>query len=129
MVRVRETTFSGIPASAEPVRLAVIADIHWGLFYRDSQLVDLVERLNALDVDAVMVAGDWTHEPPPDLTAGLAPLAKIRHPVFAVLGNHDVESPGPPLTAPLEGRAADPWCAAAGRACGALERLGAGRAG
>lgn len=101
-IRVRETTFSGIPASAEPVRLAVISDIHWGLFFRDGQLRDLVERLNALDVDAVMVAGDWTHEPPPDLTAGLAPLAQIRHPVFAVLGNHDVESPGPPLTEPLK---------------------------
>ncbi|QCB48427.1 metallophosphoesterase [Hydrogenophaga sp. PAMC20947] len=102
MVRVRETTFSGIPASTEPVRLVVISDIHWGLFFRDDQLVDLVDRLNALEVDAVMVAGDWTHEPPPDLTAGLAPLAKIRHPVFAVLGNHDVESPGPPLTGPLK---------------------------
>ena len=100
-LRVRETVVSGIPAGAEPVRLAVIADVHWGLFFRDGQLRSLVERLNALDVDAVLVAGDWTHEPTRDLKAGLAPLADIRHPVFGVLGNHDVESPGPPLTAPL----------------------------
>jgi uncharacterized protein len=100
-VRVRETRFSGIPASAQPVRLAVIADIHWGLFFRDWQLRDLVVRLNALDVDAVLVAGDWTHEPPQDLEAGLAPLAQIRHPVFGVLGNHDEEAPGPPLSAQL----------------------------
>ncbi len=73
----RNRSFSGIPAGAEPVRLAVIADIHWGLFFRDGQLVDLVDRLNALDVDAVMVAGDWTHEPPRAiLKAGLAPLGQ-----------------------------------------------------
>ena len=101
MVRVRTTTIAGIPAAAEPVRLALISDLHWGLFYRDRQLADLVDRLNAMEIDAVFVAGDWTHEPPPDLETGLAPLARIRHPVFAVLGNHDLESPGPPLTEPL----------------------------
>ncbi len=100
-VRVRETTLRGIPASAQPVRIALIADIHWGLFYRSWQLRDLVQRLNGLDVDAVLVAGDWTHEPPLDLLAELKPLADIRHPVFGVLGNHDVQAPGPPLTAPL----------------------------
>jgi uncharacterized protein len=100
-LRVRETALSGLPAGAEPVRLAVIADLHWGLFFRDSHLQRLVEQLNALDVDAVLVAGDWTHEPLLDLQTGFAPLAKIRHPVFGVLGNHDVESPGPPLTEAL----------------------------
>lgn len=100
-LKVRETLLTGIPAGAEPVRLAVIADVHWGLFFRDGQLRSLVERLNTLDVDAVLVAGDWTHEPPPDLETGFAPLAQLRHPVFGVLGNHDVESPGPPLTEAL----------------------------
>lgn len=99
--RVRVTTLHGRPAGAQPVRLAVVADIHWGLFYRDGQLAGLVRQLNALDVDAVLAAGDWTHEPPLDLKQGLAPLAALRHPVFGVLGNHDVQSPGPDLTQPL----------------------------
>lgn len=100
-VRVRHTTLPGIPAAAQPVRLALVADIHWGLFFRDRQLDDLVDRLNAMDVDAVIVAGDWTHEPTQDLRAGFAPLSRLRHPVWAVLGNHDVQAPGPDLTEPL----------------------------
>ena len=99
--RVRQTTLSGVPEGAQPVKLAVIADIHWGLFYRDFQLRRLVDTLNGMDVDAVLVAGDWVHDPQFDLKAGLRPLADIRHPVFAVLGNHDTKSPGPDLTGPL----------------------------
>lgn len=100
-IRVRHTTLSGIPAEAQPLKLALVADIHWGLFFRDRQLDDLVDRLNAMDVDAVIVAGDWTHEPTQDLRAGFAPLSRLRHPVWGVLGNHDVQAPGPDLTAPL----------------------------
>ena len=88
--RVRQTTITGLPPGTQPVRLAVIADIHWGLFFRDRQLDDLVDRLNAMDVDAVIVAGDWTHEPTQDLRAGFAPLSRLRHPVWGVLGNHDI---------------------------------------
>lgn len=100
-IRVRHTTLSGIPADAQPLKLALVADIHWGLFFRDRQLDDLVDRLNAMDVDAVIVAGDWTHEPTQDLRAGFAPLSRLRHPVWGVLGNHDVQAPGPDLTIPL----------------------------
>jgi len=100
-LRLRQTTLSGIPEGAQPVRLALVADIHWGLFFRDFQLRRLVRELNALDVDAVLVAGDWVYDPPLDLVEGLRPLADLRHPVFAVLGNHDTQSPGPDLTGPL----------------------------
>ncbi|WP_374412356.1 metallophosphoesterase [Hydrogenophaga sp.] len=100
-IAVRETTITGVPAQAQPLRLAVVADVHWGLFFRDHQLEALVEWLNAMDVDAVVVAGDWTYEPTLDLQTGLAPLARIRHPVWGVLGNHDVQAPGPDLTQAL----------------------------
>lgn len=100
-VRMRETRLAGLPSGAQPLRLAVVADLHWGLFFRDLDLRRLVQRLNALEVDAVLVAGDWTHEPPLNLHAGFAPLAAIRHPVLGVLGNHDTQAPGPDLTLPL----------------------------
>jgi hypothetical protein len=60
-----------------------------------------VDRLNALDVDAVVVAYDWTYEPPRDLHALLQPFSRLRHPVWGVLGNHDTGAPGPPLAQAL----------------------------
>lgn len=95
LLRVRTTTLTGIPAHSTPLRLALVADIHWGLFGRDGQLQRLVDRLNALEVDAIVVAGDWTYEPKRDLVGGLAPLSQLRAPVFGVLGNHDLRAPGP----------------------------------
>lgn len=101
LLRVRETVLRGVPAGAQPVRLALVSDIHWGLFGRDHQLERLVQRLNALRPDAVLVAGDWTYEPRRELAEGLAPLASLSMPVFAVLGNHDLQAPGPRIAAEL----------------------------
>ena len=89
------------PAKLPPLRLALVADVHAGLFVRGWQIERLVDRLNALDVDAVVVAGDWTYDPPRDLHALLQPFSRLRHPVWGVLGNHDTEAPGPPLAQAL----------------------------
>ncbi|MGY4828856.1 metallophosphoesterase [Sphaerotilaceae bacterium SBD11-9] len=94
---VRETTLG----SQCGVRVALVSDIHMGLFMREHDLQRLVERLNALPVDAVLVAGDWTYQPPRDLARTFAPWAQLKHPTFAVLGNHDEEMPGPPITLAL----------------------------
>lgn len=101
LLRVRETVLPGAPAPADPVRIALVADLHRGLFGRDHQLRRLVRRLNELGVDAVFIAGDWTNEPHRDLAADFAPLRDLRMPAFAVLGNHDTEAPGPPLAGAL----------------------------
>lgn len=85
----------------QPLHIALVSDIHTGLFVRKRQLLRLVEAINAQDVDAVVVAGDWLYEPKSDLRAELEPLAQLRHPVFGVLGNHDTQAPGPDLEAPL----------------------------
>jgi hypothetical protein len=90
------------PPGAPALRVALVADLHLGLFWREWQLRQLVTRLNALDVDAVLVAGDWTYEPPRDLQAAFAPLRALRHPVHAVMGNHDLQSPGANYRVPLQ---------------------------
>ncbi len=83
------------------VRVALISDLHMGSFWRKHDLERLVNKLNTLEVDAVLVAGDWTGQPPRKLTQVFAPLAKVRHPIYSVTGNHDEEQPGPPLTQDL----------------------------
>ena len=80
------------------VQVALISDIHLGKYTRASDLQRLIDRLNTLPIDAVLVAGDWTFGPPRDLARAFAPLKQIKHPVYGVLGNHDEQMPGPPLT-------------------------------
>lgn len=90
---VRRTVIPG------PVNLdiALVADVHVGIYTRPAKLAQLVRKLNALHVDLVVFAGDLTYNPPKDLGRALAPLRDLHQPMYAVLGNHDVELPGPPL--------------------------------
>jgi uncharacterized protein len=84
-----------------PLRVALISDLHIGLFQGRSRMQQIVDALNRLDIDVVLVAGDWTYEPCEPLIELLAPLAQLRHRVLSVPGNHDEEMPGPPLAAEL----------------------------
>ncbi len=101
VIRVRQTLIRSTEPQAQPLRLAVISDLHLGLFYKRWQLQRIVDRLNLLEVDAVLVAGDWTYEPHKDLQDLFLPLAQLRPPIYAVLGNHDLERPGPQLAQQL----------------------------
>ena len=93
MIRVQETLLSGTGINA---RIILISDIHLGI-YKDSDFLErVVRRINALPADAVVIAGDFTYEPDPgSLPTLFSPLARIRQPVYAVLGNHDQQAPGP----------------------------------
>ncbi len=97
VLRVRATAISSVCQQ----RIALISDIHAGLFVRESTLERLVDKLNALHVDAVLVAGDWTYEPTRDLDAYFSPFKQLHHPIYAVLGNHDESYPGPQLNTAL----------------------------
>ena len=83
------------------VQVALISDLHLGKYTREDELNRLVDRLNTLPIDAVLVAGDWTYGPPHDLATAFAPLARLKHPVYGVMGNHDEQMPGPPVTEAL----------------------------
>lgn len=83
--------------------IALISDLHLGVYKKSHYLSELVKIINKQDVDMVMIAGDFTYEPQnDDLSKLFAPLADIKYPVYAVLGNHDVEKPGPPIREELE---------------------------
>ena len=84
-------------------KYALIADVHLGIYNDASILERTVNKINALDVDAVMIAGDFTYESQfDDMELLFASLAKLKVPVYAVLGNHDCEKPGPKIRDELE---------------------------
>lgn len=84
-------------------KYALIADIHLGIYNDESLLERTVEKINREEVDAVLVAGDFTYEPQfSELKILFASLGKIKVPIYAVLGNHDCERPGPDIRDELE---------------------------
>jgi hypothetical protein len=83
-------------------RIAVISDHHVGLYKSPAFLERVVQRLNAMEVDAVLIAGDHINEPDRPLVELMAPFAKLRHPAFSVPGNHDEQRPGPPIQPQLK---------------------------
>ncbi len=87
----------------QPLRIALIADMHVGLFSGGRfQLQRIVKKINREKVDAVLIAGDWTYEPGPHLQSKLYPLSLLDAPAYSVPGNHDEELPGPPIQEELK---------------------------
>lgn len=90
LIVVRETAVPlGIPA-----RVALVADFHLGLYKGPDFLARVVDRLNALEVDAVLIGGDYLDEPDRPLAELVAPLGRLRHAAYSVPGNHDTPGPG-----------------------------------
>ena len=84
-------------------KYALISDIHLGIYNDSSILRRTVRKINQLNVDAVLIAGDFTYEPHfADMKELFAPLADLKKPIIAVLGNHDCERPGPRIRDELE---------------------------
>lgn len=87
----------------QPVKIALIADLHVGLFTGDEhQLKKIVKKINQERPDLVLVAGDWTYEPEHTLVDELYMLKDIHAPIYSVNGNHDEQYPGPPIQALLK---------------------------
>jgi predicted MPP superfamily phosphohydrolase len=97
MLTVRETTLT-VGTSA---RIALISDLHLGRFKGPGYLQRVVDRLNAMPLDAVLIAGDFHGvEDGRPFTELLAPLKELRHPLYTVTGNHDEKPPGAESVAP-----------------------------
>jgi len=84
-------------------KYALIADMHLGIYNNASIMERTVDKINKEDIDAVLIAGDFTYEPQfYDMKKLFASLAKLKVPVYAVLGNHDCQRPGPNIRTKLE---------------------------
>ena len=84
-------------------KYALIADMHLGIYNNISIMERTVAKINKENVDAVLIAGDFTYEPQfYDMKKLFAPLSHLNIPVYAVLGNHDCQQPGPDIRDELE---------------------------
>lgn len=81
-----------LPQSAMGKKLALMGDLHVGLFTRESRLERIFTTAGELAPDAVVIAGDLIDDDPhfvPKLLRGAQHLpAQI--PLLAVLGNHEI---------------------------------------
>ena len=109
---VRQATYvtGRLPHGTQPLRVALISDIHVGnMAMPVSRLDRIVTQINAAHPDAVLIAGDLVNGystrnrdfHPWDL---VAPLSRLRSPLgtFAVLGNHDLSTAPAVVTAALQ---------------------------
>ncbi|HSP13572.1 MAG TPA: metallophosphoesterase [Thermoanaerobaculia bacterium] len=81
-----------LPARAEGTKIALMADMHVGLFTRPSRLRQFFERTGALKPDVVILAGDLIDDDPyfvPKLLESTRSLDPAT-PLLAVLGNHEM---------------------------------------
>jgi predicted MPP superfamily phosphohydrolase len=85
-------------------RIALISDTHLGIYKDKGFLTQVVDQINTQkDLDAVLIAGDFTYEPEiKELDRLFAPLGSLKYPTYAIFGNHDVEQPGPKLRNELQ---------------------------
>ena len=78
-------------------KFIVISDLHLGTFKNQKWLETVVNKINneKQSVDFVLIAGDFTLDAQiNELDNLFKPLEKLKLPIYAVIGNHDLQCPG-----------------------------------
>jgi predicted MPP superfamily phosphohydrolase len=85
-------TLDGLPAGLNGRRIAVIADLHVGLFTRPSRLRRIFSTAGSLSPDVVVIDGDMVDDDPIFTTKLLEGTRSLDQatPLIAVLGNHEM---------------------------------------
>lgn len=84
-----------LPKPFSGFRLAQISDIHAGEQWMPAHLDAVIEKLIAINPDAIAVTGDFVHSSPPvtdemlNMTEAALRKLSTHFPVYAVMGNHD----------------------------------------
>ncbi len=94
-----EIEFDDLPASFDGYKVAVIADLHLGLYTKEKQISRLYNVLDEQNPDIVVIVGDhiysapgaFGHYNPKNLEIIKSVFSKIssKYPTYAVNGNHD----------------------------------------
>ena len=90
-VRRNEVSLKGLPACFEGFRLLHISDIHADM--NPPAIQALAERVSGLEYDACVLTGDYRAQTLGPIDAALRGMetlcARLRGPLYGVLGNHD----------------------------------------
>lgn len=99
-INVVEENYNFVNSSNEIIddglRVAVISDLHIGVYKKPEFLRRVVEEVNKLNPELVLIAGDVIYDPDPIEMEGdlLKELGNLKGKVLAVTGNHDSKNPG-----------------------------------
>jgi predicted MPP superfamily phosphohydrolase len=85
-------TLHGLPQELDGFRVALISDLHTGLYSRRSRLETIFVTAAAQKPDVILIAGDNVDDDPIFTTKLLSATRVLdpRMPLFAVLGNHEM---------------------------------------
>ncbi|HEX7091263.1 MAG TPA: metallophosphoesterase [Longimicrobiales bacterium] len=91
-VRTVEVALPDLPPALDGYRIALLSDLHVGLFTRESRLRAIVERVNHAAPDMVVIAGDLVDDEPRYVGKLARGLRGFEAPdgAYAVLGNHEI---------------------------------------
>lgn len=94
VVRERTIPVAGLPAEAEGLTVAVLADLHADGVTRCRRIREIVNRTNALKPDLIALVGDFVDGRVAVRNRELRPLGELsaRYGVFGVPGNHEYYS-------------------------------------
>ena len=99
-----DVTSEKLPREMHGLKIAYASDVHYGALLEKERVLDLAQRLNALDADIILLGGDYGEDAAHTLQffAMLPPLhAKVA--VCGVIGNHDrAEATAEELIAAME---------------------------
>lgn len=104
-LQVKEHTIvlSGAGYGTDSVKVALVADMHYGVFPNSIPFDRILAKIENANVDAIMLAGDYVYYADLSrLPEYFEPLSKTDVPIYAVLGNHDVGQPGIDVSAEVE---------------------------
>ena len=93
----------GLAPSLTGLRLAVVSDLHYGLFVWGAYAARVVRLVNAQRPDVICLPGDLINGPRKDLRPFIQAMARMRAPLgkFACLGNHEYSTGVPSAASAL----------------------------
>ena len=79
----------------KPFKIAVLADLHIGLFTKSWFLKRVIKKVNKLKPDLILIPGDFIHHLPENkIKDKFSCLKSLPAPALAILGNHDCGARG-----------------------------------